>query len=45
VGDQFAVGEQNDSSEKRQHIGQRVRVSPMSGRKNTCDVSQLGRDY
>ena len=45
VGDQFAVGDEHDPGEQRQHVGQRVGISPVSGRKNTCDLSQLGRDH
>ena len=45
VGDQFAMGDEHDPGEQRQHVGQRVGISPVSGRKNTCDLSQLGRDH
>ena len=32
VGDQFAVGDEHDPGEQRQHVGQHVGVSPMSER-------------
>ena len=32
VRDQFAVGEQHDPGEQRQHVGQHLGVSPMSER-------------
>ena len=44
VGDQFAVGDEHDPGKQRQHVGQCVRVSPVSGRKNTGDMLQLGGD-
>ena len=44
VGDQFAVGDEHDPGEQRQHVGQRVGVTPVSGRKNTCDLPKLGGD-
>ena len=34
MGDQFAVGDEHDPGEQRQHVGQRLRVAPMSGRNN-----------
>tara|TARA_B100001939_G_scaffold159346_1_gene137665 strand:+ start:195 stop:335 length:141 start_codon:yes stop_codon:yes gene_type:complete len=45
VGIQLALGEQNDPGEQGQYVGQRVGVAPVSGRKNTYDVSQLRRDH
>ena len=45
MGDQLAVGEQHDPGEQRQHVGQRVGVLPVSGRKDSYDVSEFGRDH
>ena len=45
MSDQLAVGEQHDPGEQRQHIGQSVGVLLVSGRKNTCDIPQLGGDH
>ena len=42
VGDQFAVGDEHDPGEQRQHVGQRIGVLPVSGRKNTCDFPEFG---
>ena len=35
IREQFAVGQQHDPDEQRQHVGQRVGVSQVSGRKDS----------
>ena len=45
MGDQLAMNEQHDPGEQQQYVGQRLGESPVSGRKDYCDVSQLGRNH
>ena len=45
MGDQLAMSEQHDPGEQQQYVGQRFGESPVSGHKDSCDVSQLGRNH
>ena len=39
------MGHLQDCGKKRQHVGQRLRVAPMSGHKNSCDLRDVGGDH
>ncbi|QNI83399.1 hypothetical protein SynRS9907_02571 [Synechococcus sp. RS9907] len=45
MNEQFPVGHLQDCGEERQHLGQRLRVTPVSGRKNRYDLHEIAGNH